>query len=116
MITLQEIRKNLTDSIKNSGMTQIEICRQLGISAATMSQYMSGRAMPALDTFANLCIIIDESPNYILLSSTADISNFNTTKKLSHEEYRLLQTFNQLTATQKKDLLSFADKLAFLNK
>ncbi len=66
MITIEQIRERLIAAIKTSGMSQAEICRKLGISAATVSQYISGRAMPALDTFANLCVIIDADPAEIL--------------------------------------------------
>ncbi len=66
MITIEQIRERLIAAIKTCGMTQTEICRKLEISAATVSQYISGRAMPALDTFANLCVIIDADPAEIL--------------------------------------------------
>ena len=54
MIVLTDIRKRLQEAIKESGMTQSEIARRLHISQATVAQYLSGRSMPALDTFANL--------------------------------------------------------------
>lgn len=66
MITLEQIRKRLIEAIRNSGMTQAEICRKIGIKTSTIAQYLSGRAMPALDTFANLCVVLDIDPAYIL--------------------------------------------------
>lgn len=66
MITLEQIHNNIVDSIRNSGLTQVEISKKLGISAPTVSQYISGRAYPALDTFANLCEILDLDANDIL--------------------------------------------------
>ena len=66
MITLDEIRNRLIESIRTSEFTQAEICRRLNIRSSTIAQYLSGRAMPALDTFANLCKIIDVNPAYIL--------------------------------------------------
>lgn len=66
MVTLDTIRSRLQEVIKTSGIKQAEICRKLNIKSSTMSQYLSGRAMPALDTFANLCIILDVDPTYIL--------------------------------------------------
>ena len=66
MITLEQIRARLTESIKQSGMTQKCIAEKLNIKQQTVQQYVSGRAMPALDTLADLCKILDVDTNYIL--------------------------------------------------
>lgn len=66
MITLEQIRNRLIEMIQTSGYTQAEIARQLGIRPSTVAQYLSGRAMPTLDTLANLCVFLDVDPGYIL--------------------------------------------------
>ena len=66
MITLEQIQQRLAESIKQSGMTQTELATRLGIKQPTIGQYLSGRAMPALDTLANLCNVLDLDANYIL--------------------------------------------------
>ena len=66
MITLDRIRKNLVEAIRQSGLTQNEIAKKLGTSQQAIGQYVSGRAMPALDTFANLCVVLDIDPADIL--------------------------------------------------
>lgn len=66
MITLEQIRERLAEAIRNSGMTQTELARRLGIRQPTIGQYLSGRSMPALDTFANLCKVLDLDANDIL--------------------------------------------------
>ena len=66
MIVLSEIQKRLAEEIKKSGLTQTEIARRLGVKQPTVRQYLSGRAMPSLDTFANLCVILDVDPAEIL--------------------------------------------------
>ena len=66
MITLQDIQKNLAIAIKQSGMTQTELGKRLGVSQQTISHYLKGDKLPALDTFANLCAIIDVNPQDIL--------------------------------------------------
>ena len=66
MIILDKIRERLIEAIKQSGLSQTELAKRLGIKQPTVGQYLSGRAMPALDTFANLCEILDLDPAYIL--------------------------------------------------
>ena len=66
MVTMSQIRENLQEAIRNSDMTQSEIARRLNIYQSAVQQYLSGRAMPALDTLANLCILLDLDSNEIL--------------------------------------------------
>ncbi|MDE7164926.1 MAG: helix-turn-helix domain-containing protein [Clostridiales bacterium] len=66
MITLTIIRERLIEAIKLSGMPYSEIARQVNVKQPTISQYLSGKAMPALDTFAKLCKVLDVDPAYIL--------------------------------------------------
>jgi len=66
MITIEQIRVKLIERIRESGMTQTEIAKKLGIYQSAVAAYFSGRAMPALDTFANLCAVLDLDANDIL--------------------------------------------------
>ena len=66
MITLEQIHERIAEVIRQSGMTQTELARLLGVRQPTIGQYLSGRALPALDTLANLCQILDIDANYIL--------------------------------------------------
>jgi len=66
MITIEDIRKRLVAAIDESGITQKEIAKRLGLNQSSIAQYKMGRSMPALDTLANLCKVIDVSPAYIL--------------------------------------------------
>ena len=69
MITLTEIREKLIEAINNSGMKQIEIATKLGIRQSVVSDYLRGKKMPALDTFANLCNVLDVDPADILCTN-----------------------------------------------
>ncbi len=66
MINLEQIRTRLQEAIRQSGMTQTAIAQKLGVHHSAVGYYLSGRAMPALDTFANLCAVLDVDPAYIL--------------------------------------------------
>ena len=66
MITLEQIRTELQNAIKQSGMTQTELANALGIKQQQISCYLNGQKMPALDTLANICRILDLDANEIL--------------------------------------------------
>lgn len=66
MITLLQIQQRISEAISNSGLTQTEIAKALGISQQTVSHYLKGDKMPALDTLANLMKLLDVDANYIL--------------------------------------------------
>lgn len=66
MIKQEQIKQKIAAAIKQSGLTQTEIANRLGISQQTVSCYIKGDKMPTLDTFANLCAVLDEDANDIL--------------------------------------------------
>ena len=66
MITLEKIRHQVAEAIKQSGLTQTELARRLGIGRQQISCYLHGKKMPALDTFAKLCAVLDVDANEIL--------------------------------------------------
>ena len=66
MIPQEEIKKRLKEDITASGKSQTEIAKALGIKQQSVQQYLSGRALPSLDTFANLCEFLELDPAYIL--------------------------------------------------
>ena len=66
MIELKDIQKRLREEIKNSSFSQKEIAEKLGINPSTVSKYIRLDKYPSLDTFANLCEILDVSADEIL--------------------------------------------------
>ena len=66
MIALEQIRAKIVGAIRQSGLTQSELARRLGIVQQTISEYLRGRSMPALDTLANLCEVLDLDANAVL--------------------------------------------------
>jgi len=66
MITITEIQKNLREAILTSNLTKKEIATKLGVNPSTISKYLHCDKFPAIDTFANLCEILDVSADEIL--------------------------------------------------
>ncbi len=66
MITIEEIQKRLREAIQYGNITQKELAEKLGINPSTVSKYMRLDKYPSLDTFANICQILDISADDIL--------------------------------------------------
>ena len=60
------IKLRLTEELKNTNMSTIEIAKKVGVSPEMITQYSTTKKLPKLDTFAKLCKELDLSANYIL--------------------------------------------------
>ena len=60
------IKTRLSEELKNSGLTTIEIAKRIGVSPEMVTQYRTTKKLPKLDTFAKLCKELDLDANYIL--------------------------------------------------
>ena len=60
------IKVRLTEELKNTNMSTIEIAKKVGVSPEMITQYSTTKKLPKLDTFAKLCKELDLSANYIL--------------------------------------------------
>lgn len=63
---LKRIQVRLREVIKQSGIPQKVIAREIGVSAQTVSKYMRADVFPALDTLAKLCKLLDVKSDYVL--------------------------------------------------
>ena len=60
------ITENIKREIEQSGIKKSDIAKAIGVTSATVSQYLSGRAQPTLATLSKLCSILDCSADDIL--------------------------------------------------
>ena len=65
-MTLKNMQLRLREAIKQSGIPQKMIAKEIGVSAQTISKYMCEDVFPALDTLAKLCKFLDVKSDYIL--------------------------------------------------
>ena len=66
MITIEEIQKRLREAIRTSNISQKELAEKLGINPSTVSKYLCQDKYPSIETFANICEILEESADEIL--------------------------------------------------
>lgn len=58
--------ERLTEVIEHSSLTQSEIAEKLNVNKATITNYKKGKIFPSLETFYELCLILDVSADYLL--------------------------------------------------
>jgi len=83
MITIEEIKKQLIAAIKQSGVSQTELARQLKITQSSIAHYLKGDIAPSIDTLANICTILDLDANEILCINTQDKNDTKKAVKIS---------------------------------
>ncbi len=66
MITYEQIRRRLSAEIKNSGLTQSEIAKRIGVEQQQVSKIVNGNSKLSLDLFSNICKMLDLDADYIL--------------------------------------------------
>lgn len=60
------IKVRLAEELRGSKLTTNEIARRVGVSPEMITQYVTTKKLPRLDTFARLCKELDLSADYIL--------------------------------------------------
>lgn len=105
MIKLNEIRERIIAAITESGLTQTALANMLHIKQPTIGQYLSGRALPALDTFANLCDILNISPSYIL--GLTEQETFVNENKITDDQQYILREYNKLSSSDKQKIVNY---------
>lgn len=66
MVTIDKIQEQIALAIEQSGLSQAALAQKIGISQQSISFYLHKQKMPALDTFAKLCVVLDLDANDIL--------------------------------------------------
>lgn len=66
MIANSQIQKKLAEALCHSNITQTELSKMLKISQATISNYITGKRMPSVETLANICAVLELDANDIL--------------------------------------------------
>lgn len=60
------VKQRLIEELKNCPLTTIEMSKKVGVSPEMITQYITTKKLPKLETFAKLCKELDLSAEYIL--------------------------------------------------
>lgn len=66
MITREQIKKNLSETVKNCGYNQKELAAMLNCSRQNINNIAVGYSLPSIEILANLCEALDVSADEIL--------------------------------------------------
>lgn len=63
---MDKFRKRLEEVLKENNINQSELAKKLNIERQGITNYKNGNSVPSLDTFKNLCILLNISADYLL--------------------------------------------------
>lgn len=58
--------QRISEAIKQSNYTQKEIAKKLNIAEGNITNWKKGENLPSVDILYKLCILLDESADYLL--------------------------------------------------
>ena len=66
MANLDKMRERIKETIKHSGISQTQIEKMLLVSPSCIAHYVKGDILPSIDKLADLCLILEVNPSYLL--------------------------------------------------
>lgn len=63
---IEQIRKSLSDLLKQQPYTQTELALKIGVSQQQVSSYIIGKNFPSFNTLSRICSALDLDANEIL--------------------------------------------------
>ncbi|HBF86132.1 MAG TPA: XRE family transcriptional regulator [Clostridiales bacterium] len=63
---MNKFSDRLKQSLKDSGISQVELAKKTGLSQGIVNNYCTGRREPSLDALILICKALDESADYLL--------------------------------------------------
>ena len=105
--------ERLANALRESGLSQIELCKKAGITAGALSSYLSGRYHPKQRTLERLADALNVSVLYLMGYDTSESGKNSPTDPY---EDRLLEMFRSLNAIGRKRALQDLEDLTQLER
>lgn len=106
--------KNLRYLMEAKGVTQADICRELGVSSATVSDWCNGKKFPRTDKLQRIAELLNVRPS--ALTSETGLQDYEDQQRLEalHQDPRLCLLFDRTRRMSHEDvdfMLQFADRI-----
>ncbi len=63
---MNRFRERLNETLKYSGISQIELARKIGMSQSVVNNYCTGKREPTLDVLVEICKALEVSADELL--------------------------------------------------
>ena len=96
--------KNLRYLMDARGITQADICRELGVSSATVSNWFTGQKYPRIDRMQRIAELLGVT--YSTLTTENGLQNYEDQKRLEdlHQNPRLRLLFDRSRKMKPEDV------------
>lgn len=106
--------KNLRHLMEEKGITQADICRALGVSSATVSDWCTGKKYPRVDAMQHLADLL--GVRFSTLTTENGLEDYEDQQRLEalHQNPQLGLLFDRTRKMSKADvefMLQFADRI-----
>lgn len=105
---------NLRFLMEEKGITQADICRELNVSSATVSDWCSGKKYPRVDTVQRLADLL--GVRFSMLTTDDGLNDYEDQQRLEalHQDQRLGMLFDHARKMSKEDvdfMIQMADRI-----
>ena len=105
---------NLRFLMEEKGITQADICRELNVSSATVSDWCSGKKYPRVDTVQRLADLL--GVRFSMLTTDDGLNDYEDQQRLEalHQDPRLGMLFDHARKMSKEDIdfmIQMADRI-----
>ena len=63
---MKKFNERLVECLKNSGMSQLELAKRIGMSQSVVNNYCTGKCEPTLSVLVEICKTLNDSADYLL--------------------------------------------------
>lgn len=108
--------ERLANALRESGLTQAELCKKAGVTAGALSSYLSGRYFPKQKTLERLAVALNVSIPYLMGFDTPAVSSCDQPIVLDDSEIRLIEMYRSLNPVGKRKAVETVDDLTQIDK
>lgn len=95
---MQRIGDRITELLKQTGHTQKELSRKVGVTEAAMSRYLNNQREPKMEIIANLAQVLNTTTDYL-------ISGRSSQEKFEDTYWMLARRSQTMNRDQKLELI-----------